>query len=125
MWCEKKIIIDGTKLTRFVRTVESLLMEKFIKLMNLKCKVVVIERLILWKIAWKNSHPSKSYADLFNTQTIFQAWVIFLAFWQIITYNASFYDIIEDFKFLIKILNQSKVYNTCKLCHTSDVEVEF
>ena len=46
----------------------------------------------------ESSHPLKSYVDLFNTQTIFQAWIIFLAFWQIITYNALFYDIIEDFK---------------------------
>ena len=74
-------------------------MEKFIKSMNLKSKVVVIKRIILWKTAWKNSHPFRSYANLFNTQTIFQAWIIFLAFWQIITYNASFFDIIEDFKF--------------------------
>ena len=74
-------------------------MEKFIKLMNLKSEVVVIVRIILLKTGWKNSHPFTSYANLFNTQTIFQAWVISLAFWQIITYNASFYDIIEDFKF--------------------------
>ena len=72
-------------------------MEKFMKLMNLKCTVAFVEGIILWKTAWKNSHLFKSYADLFNTQTIFQAWVIFHAFWQIITYNASSYDIIDDF----------------------------
>ena len=59
----------------------------------LKSKVVVVERIILWKTAWKDSSPFKSYADLFNTQIIFQAWLIFLSFWQIIAYNASFYDI--------------------------------
>ena len=59
----------------------------------------------------KKSHPFKNYADLFNTQAIFQAWVIFLAFWQIITYNASYYDILDDFNFLMFFLNQNKVYS--------------
>ena len=80
--------------------------------MNLKSKVVIVEKIILLKTAWKKkSPPFKSYADLFNTQAIFQAWVVFLAFWQIITYNASFYDIVNDFNFLLKILNQTKVHS--------------
>ena len=48
---------------------------------------------------------------LFNTQTIFQAWAIFLAFLQIITYHASFYDITDDLNVLMKILNQNKVHS--------------
>ena len=38
----------------------------------LKSKVVVVERIILWKTAWKDSSLFKSYADLFNTQIIFK-----------------------------------------------------
>ena len=62
-----------------------------------KSKVAFVERIILWKTAWKKSQPFKIYTDLFNKHTIFQAWVIFLDFWQILTYNASFYDITDDF----------------------------
>ena len=83
-------------------------MEKFFKLMNLKSKEVVVERIILLKPAWKI--PIHSKVMLICLTHIFQAWVIFLTFWQLITYNASFYDIIDDFNFLIKILNQNKVY---------------
>ena len=58
----------------------------------------------------KKSHPFKSYADLFYTQTIFKHGLSSLLFWQIITYNALFYDVIDDLNFLMKILNQNKVH---------------
>ena len=57
----------------------------------------------------KKIHPFKSSADLFNTHTILQAWVMFLAFCQIITYNASLYDIIDNFNLLMKRLNHNIV----------------
>ena len=52
-------------------------MEKFIKMNEFK-----IQGSCYWEDHFvenrmKNSHLFKSYVHLFNTQTIFQAWVIF------------------------------------------------